>query len=138
MGSTAVLEVGGDCTSVFAQSTHGSGRMFQARPNREARSTLGIPPTAVRGCFKLGLTERRGALWESHPRQREDVSSSASQRGAEHSGHPTHGSGWMFQARPTRELLTTLAIPPTAVGELFRPRIMVEQNGDVFGRPRML
>src|SRR5215510_14031332 len=34
--------------------------------------------------------------------------------------NPTHGSGWMLQARPTKEAWTILSIPPTAVGGSFR------------------
>src|SRR5262249_35226718 len=55
---------------ILRNPTHGSGWMFQARPTKEAWTSLSIPPTAVGGSFKHSLPERPRSALKSHPGSR--------------------------------------------------------------------
>ena len=105
--------------------TLGSGWIVQARPTHSTHATLArIPPSAVGGSFKPGLhTARTRPLPKSHPRQWVDRSSPAyTEHARDLSRNPTHGSGWIVQARPTQSThATSPEIPPTAVGGSFKP-----------------
>jgi len=96
--------------------THGSGWMIQAQPTRTVSATqFRIPPTAVGGSFKPSLQEQSRRLSsESHPRQWVDDSSPAYKNSLGDSvPNPTHGSGWIVQAQPTRTVSATQFRIPT-------------------------
>ena len=96
---------------LFRNPTHGSGWIVQALPTTTGGVpySSAIPPTEVGGSFKLCL-QQQGAfptLPQSHQRKWVDGSSSAyNNRGRSLLfRNPTHGSGWIVQALPTKPSL---------------------------------